>query len=617
MSSPLRSKKRGNTIIWILVGMLILGLGGFGATNFGGSVRSLGTVGEREIDLRDYARMLNREIAALSAQIGQPVSFAQAQAFGIDRSVQARLLASAALENEADKIGLSVGDAAVRDRILEIPAFEGLDGSFDRDAYALTLRQEGLSENEFEAKLRDEVSRTLLQGAVLGGTVAPDTFVDQVAAWLHETRSFALAELVAADLPDPVPAPTEDQIKAFYDANPEAFTAPETRQITYVWLSPEMLAGEVALDEAALRAAYDERIDEYVTPEQRLVERLVYPDEATAAEAKARYDAGEATFEDLAAERGLSLADIDLGEQSKADLGAAGEAVFALEEPGVVGPIASDLGPALYAMNGILDAREVTFEEARDDLAAEASADRARRLVADRSDGIEDLLASGATLEEVADETGMELGQIAFTAETDEGIAAYPAFREAAMAATAEDFPALAALDDGGVFALRLDRIDPPALRPLEEVRDAAAEGTRQAETRDRLLALAETLKTRIEEGVALESTGVVATRYEGFARDGFIADAPGQVVEEVFALAPGGAAVVDADGRVFVAALGAIVPADMAGEDVARTRAALSAQIGQSMAEDMFQYFTQAVQNEAGVTLDHGALNAVHAQMN
>lgn len=617
MSSPLRSKKRGNTIIWILMGMLILGLGGFGATNFGGSVRALGTVGDREIDLRDYARTLNREIAALSAQIGQPVSFAQAQAFGIDRSVQARLIASAALENEAEKIGLSVGDAAVRERILAIPAFEGLDGEFDRDAYALTLRQEGLSENEFEAKLRDEVARTLLQGAVLGGTVAPGTFVDQVAAWMHETRSFSLAELVAADLRDAVPAPDEDEIRAYYDANPSPFTAPEARQITYVWLSPEMLTDEVTLDETALRAAYDERIDEYVTPEQRLVERLVYPDETAAVEAKARYDAGEVTFEALAAERGLNLADIDLGEQSKADLGAAGDAVFALDAPGVVGPIASDLGPALYAMNGILDAREVTFEEARDDLAAEASADRARRLVADRSDGIEDLLASGATLEEVANETGMELGQIAFTTNTDEGIAAYPAFRDAAAAATAEDFPTLASLDDGGVFALRLDRVDPPALRPLDEVREAVVEGWTKDETHTRLLALAETLKTRIEGGEALEATGVVVTRYEGFARDGFISDTPGQVVEAVFALADGGAEIVDASGKVYIVALSAITPADSASDHASRTREALSAQIGQAMSEDMFQLFTQSIENEAGVTLDNAALNAVHAQMN
>ncbi|MBC7141554.1 MAG: peptidylprolyl isomerase, partial [Rhodobacteraceae bacterium] len=287
MSSPLRSKKRGNTIVWILMAMLILGLGGFGARNFGGSATSLGTVGEREIDLRDYARALQREISAVSAQIGQPLSFAQAQALGIDRTVQARVLASAALDNEADRIGISVGDGEVRKQLLAVPAFQGLDGKFDRDTYTLTLRQEGLSETEFEAKLRDEAARTVLQGAILGGTAAPETYVARIAAWATETRDFTVAELIASDLPEPVPAPDEAAIKAYYDAHADDFTRPETRRISYVWLSPDMLAEEVQLDEATLQAAYAERIAEFVTPERRLVERLVYPDAAAAEAAKA------------------------------------------------------------------------------------------------------------------------------------------------------------------------------------------------------------------------------------------------------------------------------------------------------------------------------------------
>ncbi|SPH17719.1 Peptidyl-prolyl cis-trans isomerase D [Defluviimonas aquaemixtae] len=617
MSNPLRSKKRGSMIIWILVGMLVLGLGGFGARNFGGSVRAIGSVGDTDIDLRDYARTLNREISAFSAQLGQPVSFAQAQSLGIDRSVLARVISSAALDNEADRIGISVGDEEVRRRVLAFDAFAGLDGSFDRDAYALTLRQEGLSEAEFEGKLRDEAARTLLQGAALGGTAAPDALVDRVAAWLTETRSFTVAELIASDLAETLPEPDEAALMAYYEAHPDDFTRPEIRRISYIWLSPDMLADDVQLDDEALSAAYQERIDDYVTPERRLVERLVYPDEATAASAKARYDAGEATFEALAAERGLALADIDMGEVTEADLGGAGEAVFALDAPGVVGPLPSDLGPALYAMNGILEAREIAFEDARADLATEAALDRARRLVADQSDGIEDLLAGGATLEEVAEDTGMEFGQIEMAPDTDEGIAAYTGFRDAAREVTETDFPTLAGLDDGGVFALRLDGIDPPALRPLAEVRDAVIEGWTKAETTARLAAMGEEIAARVEAGEDLAASGFVTTRYDEFARDGHIDGAPPALAERVFKLDEGGAAVVEGDGVVFVAALGDIHKAERDGAEFKATRAALATQIGQSLAQDMFQLYTQALSAEAGIRLDQSAVNAVHAQMN
>ncbi|MEZ5867994.1 MAG: hypothetical protein R3D46_05870 [Defluviimonas denitrificans] len=48
--------------------MLILGLGGFGARNFGASNAAIGSVGDREIAMRDYARAVSREMQAASAQ---------------------------------------------------------------------------------------------------------------------------------------------------------------------------------------------------------------------------------------------------------------------------------------------------------------------------------------------------------------------------------------------------------------------------------------------------------------------------------------------------------------------------------------------------------------------
>ena len=50
--------KGKSTIVWLLMGMLILGLGGFGVTNFSGGSADIGAVGEVEISANDYARTL-------------------------------------------------------------------------------------------------------------------------------------------------------------------------------------------------------------------------------------------------------------------------------------------------------------------------------------------------------------------------------------------------------------------------------------------------------------------------------------------------------------------------------------------------------------------------------
>lgn len=611
-------RKGANTVVWVLMAMLILGLGGFGVTNFGGATQAVATVGGREIGVNDYARALRAEVDALSAQFGQPISLAQAQAFGLDQGVRARLIAGAALDVEADRIGLSAGDAQVRDQIVGASAFRGIDGQFDRELYTMVLRQQGLTEAEFEAQLRDEAARALLQGAIAGGIAAPATYVEAVATWAGEMRGFDHVVLTADLLAEPVPAPTEEELVAFHAENPAPFTAPETRVLSYAWLSPEAVLDDLPLDEAALRAEYDARIAEFVQPERRLVERLVFGSEEEAAAAKARIDAGEVSFEDLVNERGLTLQDVDLGEVTEEELGAAGEAVFALENTGVAGPLPSDLGPALYAMNAILVAQEVSFDEAKDSLSEEVALDRARRVIADRAQGLDDLLAGGATLQELADEAGMEFGTVEVTAEGGEGIAAYAEFREVALAATQEDFPELHEMEDGGVFALQLEEIREPALRPLDEVREQAVALWIEAETGKRLLAEAETLAAAPDLAAAAAERGLEVMQVAPIARDGFVEGLPEGGVETVFQMAEGETRALSGTGTegatAHVVRLTSIAqPEDAAGAEM---RTALETQSRQGLAQDTLELFTRAVQDEAGVTLNQSAVNAVHAQM-
>ena len=120
-SDDIRKKKASRTqtsmLVWVLMAMLITGLGGFGVTNFGSSVTAVGSVGTQEIEANTYARALRAEISRMSQQFGQELSLQQAQLFGIDQQVLSGLVTNAALDNEAARIGLSVGDVNVATRV--------------------------------------------------------------------------------------------------------------------------------------------------------------------------------------------------------------------------------------------------------------------------------------------------------------------------------------------------------------------------------------------------------------------------------------------------------------------------------------------------------------------
>ena len=130
MAKALRSKST-NVFVWILLLLLIVGLAGFGAGSFGGSFSTVGSVGDEKVTLKTYIRALNNQLNQISQQTGQKFSLEQAQLLGVDRQVLDQVLAIAALDGQARKAGISVGDNVVKNQLMNTPAFKGLDGKFD------------------------------------------------------------------------------------------------------------------------------------------------------------------------------------------------------------------------------------------------------------------------------------------------------------------------------------------------------------------------------------------------------------------------------------------------------------------------------------------------------
>jgi len=607
------AKKKGitNTLVWILMGFLILGLGGFGVTNLNGSVDSVGRVGETEIDLQEYARGLQGEISAEAAARRSPVNFPLAQQLGLDQRVLAQLIQSAAFEEETRLMGVSIGDANLAEQIRAIPAFQGLDGTFDRDAYRFALQNSHTTEAEFEAGIRSEAARTLLQGAVLSGVEMPDIFTDNLIRYIGESRAITFAMLDRTALETGLPVPGEEDLVTYHQTHLPDFTTPEVKRITYAWLTPAMVIDTVEVDEQSLREAYEDRAAEYNQPERRLVERLGFASTADAEAALARVEDGEITFDALIEERGLSLTDADMGDVSREDLDGAGEAVFAAGAGGVVGPLETPIGPALFRVNGILQAQNISFEEAEPQLRDELAGDRARRAIDAEIDGMVDLLAGGATLEDLVQETEMELGKIDWHPGMTEGIAAYDNFRQLAEEITEDDFPDIETLEDGSAFAMRLDTIVAPQIQPLDAVRTEVEAGWRAQAI---VAALRAPQLSALQTGSTFEELGMTGTTSVDVTRSGFQADAPPEFIETVFGLEDGGVTILDGDERVFVMRLDGIAPPDLQDEQMIRLREALSEDAAASVAQDLYGLLSADIRTRAGVELDQQALNAVHA---
>ncbi|MEP2531068.1 peptidyl-prolyl cis-trans isomerase [Shimia sp.] len=608
--------KTSKTLVWILMAMLILGLGGFGVTNLSGAVRTIGEVGGKEISINAYARAIQDELRAIEAQTGQSFSFAQGQALGLDRSVLGQLVVTRAMDAETERLGVSIGDENLRRELLEIPAFQGLDGTFDRDAYAFAIDQAGMSESDFEDSVREETARSLLQGAIVSGISMPQSYADTLIGFVGEQRDFTWSRLSADNLTRPIAAPTDADIQSHYDDHQEDFMIPATRQITFVWLSPEMIIDGVEVDETALQKLYEDRASEFNRPERRLVERLAFPDMAAAQAAKDQLDADETTFEALVESRGLTLSDIDLGDVSKAELSGAGDVVFSAATGAISGPAQTDLGPALFRTNGILPAQSTSFEQARAQLREELAAERARRVIDAQIGDIDDLLAAGATLEELAAETDMQLGSVSWHPASEDPIAGYENFRTVAAAVSVDDFPQIETLEDGGIFALQLDGESEAHPAPLEDVRSEVSAAWTNAQTAAALDQLVETLMPRLQDGTDFASFGFNAIEETGQDRSGFVPGTPANFMQTVFEMQPGDIRKLEDGGGLTLVRLNAVNAPQTDSPEVVAVAGSITQQVSAGIAQDIFDAFSQALQSNYPVEINQQALNAVHSQL-
>ena len=602
--------------VWVIVGLLMFGMIGFGAASFNGTQRSLGSVGDKTVSITSYSNALQSETSRFQEQLGRALTQQEIQTIGLDQQALNRVINTRALDQLVTNLGLSAGDERVRAQVVEIPAFQGLDGQFDRVAYAEVLKRNNLKEADFETSLREDTARRLVQQAVLAGINMPSAYSQAITSYISETRDFSWARVTREDLVTGTPVATEADLVAYHTENPDQFTTPAAKTITYIWLTPDMMAKTINISDAALQAAYDARSDEFIQLPSRLVERVIFSSQEEAQDAMEVITEGAASFEQVVQDRGLTLQDVDLGDVTEAALGDAGAMVFGLTEPGVTGLADTDLGPALFRVNAILDGNVQTFKMVQDQLRTEAALDAAIGEIAAISEEVDDLLAGGATLEDVAAETQMELGTIDWHLATKDKISSYEEFQTAAAGVTVEDFPALATLSDNGLFAIRFEADVPAVLQPLEDLRDGVSDAWVAQAMQQQLLSLAEKIAPQVSLNAPLASFGLIENIEDDMMRSDSVDGTPPTLLFNAFETALGSATVLEDSDGVIVLIPRVEHAADLNNSQVKSLQNILGDRINAALAKDIFEAFGNAAREAVDVDINQTTLRSVNSNL-
>jgi peptidyl-prolyl cis-trans isomerase D len=525
-----------------------------------GGEPTVATVNGNKITERQLDRNVQRARMRLRERLGaayDPDLFDTAQ---LRQQVREQIIRDAVLLDASYDMGLRVSDQAVRAAILVEPAFQS-DGAFDKGTYERVLRLQGLTPTSYEEQLRQSLLSTQLARAVTRSGFTTDTELAAATRLLRQQRDVAYLVLPQADyMPDE--PPSEEEIRAYYENNPARFESPERVKLSYIVLDADALGSEDVTDEA-LRAAYEQRLAELTTPQERAIRHilLTVPADANDAEAEA-VKARAATLKDeiqagadfaaIAAEHsedpGSADQGGDLGLVSRGIMDPAFEqAAFDLE-PGVVSdPVRSRFGYHLIEVTDIEGGEPKPFEDVREELVRELSRGDAEATYFELAEQLANLTyESPDSLIPAAETLGLEVRTSDWIERSGgEGILGSPKVTNAAFS---EDVlvrgnnSELIEPDRERMQAivLRVDRHEPAALRPLEDVREEIVAALQAQQATAAALAEAESLVERLRGGAELSTVVPEGEDTPAPQEPGLVsrneADVPPTVLELAFA---------------------------------------------------------------------------------
>jgi len=625
-------KGAGNWAAKILMVLLVISFGAWGIGDYitgRNAIPAVAKVGGREISANDFRDAMQRETANLQRRLGTSLTREQIQQFGLDESVLNGLISARLYEVAGEKLGLSTSPAVIREYILQADAFRGPSGQFDRLRYETFLRNEGFSEAMLVDLVRRDIMRDQMLGSLLSGIDGvPLVVADTLLMHRLETRVANYIRIDTSRLPAP-PAATAEEIETFYKANAAQFSNPERRAIAWVSFATADFAARQSVSDAEIAEEYEAHKGDFQQEETRQVQQVVFTGED---EARAAFDAvqkGEDFIAMAARTRQLKPADIDLGVVTQRQLPAelAGP-VFALPQPGIAAPVKSAFGWHLARVAVINPGSITPIADATPRLRAEISQRKASDALLKLRPQIEDMIAGGAALDEIARTHKAQLHALKdIDAQgkdpTGKDVPALPATQPALLATAfqlAENAdPQILDQADGGFHVLDVTAMQPGAVRPLAEVQAevAAAIALRKRAEAAELRAnqVAERLRTSGELLKEAQALGVLAQTTPPLSRSGAPADkalSPA-VVNQIFAAKqPGEVAVGPAapgtgnPGDMIVARLTRIIPADLAA--VAAERDRTRQQQAQSLVTDVEERLRRKLEAEIGVSVNAAA---------
>ena len=497
----------------------------------------------RDITSGEFRRTYQAQLQAYRSAYGTNMSEQLLKQLGIDQQILQQMVDERAALAESDRLGISVSDEEVRQRIFSMPAFQDNGAFIGEQRYEQLLRMQRppLTPSEFEDNVRRGLAVEKLRASITDWLSVPDNELEREYRRRNDKVKLAVVSFTA-DSFRPQVAAADAEVASYFDAHKNDFKIPEKRKIRYLLIDIDAMRAKVAVPPADIEREYNNNLEQYSTPEQVRASHILLKTEGkddAAVKAKAeellKQARGGADFAELAKKNSEDEASAKNG----GDLDYFGKgrmvpefdaAVFAMQ-PGQI----SDLVKTQYGYHIIrlVDKKPATtrpLAEVRQQLSDQLAYQRAQAQAADLAQSLEKQIKSPSDLDKVGRAQGLVVQESGFFARDEPILGLGPAPEAASKAFDMKPNEVAGPLraSRGFVFETMTAKQDPyvPKLEEVKErVRDEVVKQKARDASRQKAAEISAKLKSASDFEKAAKAAGLEAKTTDLITQDSPIPD--------------------------------------------------------------------------------------------
>jgi peptidyl-prolyl cis-trans isomerase D len=413
-----------------------------GATGLDGAASdTVAMVDGHEIRGEEFRRTYQAQMQAYRSAYGGQMNDQLLKQLGIDQQILQQLVDERAALAEADRVGVTVSDIEVAQRIYAIPAFQENGAFIGQTRYQQLLASQNppLTTAEFEESIRRSLVMEKLRSSITDWLSVSDKELQEEYRRRNDKVKLAVIAFNADSYRPDVTA-SDAEVASYFEGHQAEFRIPEKRKVKYALIDIDALRAKVTVSAADLTRAYNDNIAQYTTPEQIRASHILLKTEGKdEAAVKARTDeilkeakAG-ADFAELA--KKYSEDESNAGNGGDLDFFGRGRmvpefdtAAFAMEPGQISDPVKTQFGYHIIKLTDKKAGTTRPLEEVKAQLTEQVQSELAQQQAADLAQRLEARIKKPADIDTVAKAEGLTVQETGFFARDEPilGVGAAP-----------------------------------------------------------------------------------------------------------------------------------------------------------------------------------------------